>query len=113
MYSPGCVIVEVFAVGIHDVTFLVPEPTIEGTQVRMTVVTVEPRAVEVDSDTVVNERWTVVTTAVVRVGMFIHVWAMLEHSFQCQGKREARDQVYLRAMSPARDGGQRAEPRAI
>ena len=47
----------------------------------MTVEETEPGAVDVDTDSVTDELWAVLTSFVVRVGMAIHVWAMLEQSF--------------------------------
>jgi len=66
--------IEVVSVGTHAVAS--PDP--EGMQVWMIVEVVEPGAVDVDNDSVVNELWAVLTMFVVRVGISIHVWDMLE-----------------------------------
>jgi ppGpp synthetase/RelA/SpoT-type nucleotidyltranferase len=89
-------------VGIHVV--VTPEAAFTE-QVRMTVEETEPGAVEVDTDTVVDELWAMLTSFVVRVGVVIHVWAMLEQIIYYKvprGKKSTKSRAFKRYKSGRR-----------
>ena len=72
---------EVMSVGIHDSesdTVTLGPGGATGMQVRMTTVSVDPGAVVVDTEKVVNWLSELPTSVLVRVGVETHVVAMLE-----------------------------------
>lgn len=69
----------VVSVGEH--VAVAPEGRLSGgIQVSMTVEPTEPGAVDVDTLSVTDVIWAILTAFEVSVGMVIHVWAMVEQS---------------------------------